>query len=63
MATIQPLPDHIPLASEAPAHVVQKIANDGTLMVKDAVTGDMRQMRLGVAEVSGERTIVAVGDP
>lgn len=27
---LEPLPVHIPLASEVPAHVVEKIANDGT---------------------------------
>jgi hypothetical protein len=45
------------------AHVVEKIANDGTMMVRDATNGDLRQMRLGIAESGNGLWLVAIGDP
>jgi hypothetical protein len=46
-----------------PAHLVTRLTNEGQLFVKDGSTGETRQMRLGVAEVGGEWTLVVVGDP
>jgi hypothetical protein len=53
MATspIEPPPHHTPFASEVPAQVVERLTNEGTLMVKDATSDELRQMRLGVADV------------
>jgi hypothetical protein len=61
--SIDPLPLHIPLASEASVHVVERLTNDGTVMVRDSTNDELRQMRLGVAEVGGEWTLVVIGDP
>jgi hypothetical protein len=43
--------------------LVTRLTNEGQLFVKDGSTGETRQMRLGVAEVGGEWTLVVVGDP
>jgi hypothetical protein len=60
MAT-EPLPVHIPTAEEASAHVVERLTNDRTLVVRDATTGQVTTMRLGVTEWDGVLTLVAVG--
>jgi hypothetical protein len=57
------LPVHIPTSSEASTHLVQKIGNDGSIVVKDATTGGVMTMRLAVISVSGLLTLAAVGDP
>jgi hypothetical protein len=43
--------------------LVTRLTNEGQLVVKDGSTGETRQMRLGVAKVGGEWTLVVVGDP
>jgi hypothetical protein len=57
----EPLPDHTPTADEIGAHLIEKLNADGTFMVKDATTQQLTTMRLGVLELSGELTLVAVG--
>jgi hypothetical protein len=57
----EPLPDHTPTADEIGAHIVERLNNDGTFQVRDATTGQVTTMRLGVMEFSGELTLVAVG--
>lgn len=57
------LPDHIDTAAEADAHIVERLTNDGTIWVRDANSGQLRPMRLGLTKVSDELTIVVVGDP
>jgi hypothetical protein len=39
MAAPPPLPVHLPTSDEAPAHLVEKIASDGTATVRDSTTG------------------------
>ena len=60
---LDPLPLHVPFAVEVPSHVVERITNEGVLMVRDQTNGELRQMRLGVAEVGGDWTLVVIGDP
>jgi hypothetical protein len=60
---LDPLPLHVPLAAEAPAHIVERVTNEGTLMVRDGTNGELRQMRLGVAESGSDGVLVVIGDP
>ena len=55
-----PIPPHVPTADEINGYVITKIAADGTIMVEDA-NGNLVQARIGVLQVSGTWTIVAVG--
>jgi hypothetical protein len=43
--------------------VVERVKNDGTVMVRDGANGELREMRLGVAEVRNDLRLVVVGDP
>jgi hypothetical protein len=57
-----PLPDHIPTSAELPAHLVEKIAADGTAIVRDATTGQLTTVRLGLYSIAGNVfALVAVG--
>jgi hypothetical protein len=56
-------PAHIPTNVESKSHLVVRVNGDGTLTVLDAATGGTRQMRFAVLAVSGQLTLVAVGDP
>jgi hypothetical protein len=56
-----PVPPHIPTTDEVGAYVVEKIANDGTCVVYNSDTGQRRTCRLGVLQVGGQWTLVAVG--
>jgi hypothetical protein len=56
-----PLPEHTPTSAEVDAHLVEKIAQDGTLVVHDAVSGQLTTMKIAVLDVGGQLTIVAVG--
>jgi hypothetical protein len=55
------LPVHIPTNAESSSHLVTNVAQDGTIAVKDATTGQLVTMRLGVISVGGQLTLVAVG--
>lgn len=55
------LPTHIPTNTEASSHLLTNISQDGSIQVKDATTGQAVTMRLGVINVSGQLTLVAVG--
>lgn len=54
---------HVPFADEAGAHLVTSVKADGTIMVRDSNSGEMRQIRLAVEMVGTKLTVVAVGDP
>jgi hypothetical protein len=45
------------------SHLLRRVNADGSLQVLDATTGLERTMRLAVLAVSGQLTLVAVGDP
>jgi len=55
------LPVHIPTNAEASSHLVRNISADGTITVIDATTNQPVTMRMGVINVSGQLTLVAVG--
>jgi hypothetical protein len=55
------LPVHIPTNAEASSHLVTNVSQDGTITVVDATTGGRLTMRLGVINVGGQLTLVAVG--
>lgn len=57
------LPVHIPTAQEGDAHIVQRITNEGQVMIRDANNDELRQMRLGLADVGGTLALVVIGDP
>jgi hypothetical protein len=62
MATPPPLPVHLPTSDEAPAHLIEKIAADGTAVVKDSTTGQLTTVRLGLYSLAGNVfALVAVG--
>lgn len=57
-----PLPVHVPtVPDESNAHVIERLNNDGSFTVQDATTGQLTTMRLGVLDVAGQLTLVAVG--
>jgi hypothetical protein len=56
-------PAHIPTNAESNSHLITKVNADGTLQVLDATTQQPRTMRLAVLAVSGQLTLVVVGDP
>jgi hypothetical protein len=56
-----PVPDHIPTAEEVGCHLIEKIAQDGTCIVRDANSGQLTTCRLGILEVTNQLTVVAVG--
>jgi hypothetical protein len=51
-----------PSNAEANSHLVRRVNADGSFQVLDATTGLERTMRLAVLAVSGQLTLVAVGD-
>jgi hypothetical protein len=55
------LPDHIGTAGEQGALLIEKVAADGTATVRDPASGQLSVVRLGILDVSGVLTIVAVG--
>jgi hypothetical protein len=57
------LPLHVPHASELPAHRIERITNEGTVMVRDGTNNELRQMRLAVAESGDDGWLVVIGDP
>jgi len=57
-----PLPVHILTADEADAHLVEKANADGTCIVRDATTGQLTTVRLGLYSITGNVwALVAVG--
>jgi hypothetical protein len=56
-------PVHIPTNAESNSHLVTRVNADGSVQVLDATTNAPRTMRLAVLAVSGQLTLVAVGDP
>src|SRR5262245_59983043 len=56
-----PVPPHIPTDDESNAMLIEKIAADGTCEVFNSDNGQRTVCRLGVASISGQLTIVAVG--
>jgi hypothetical protein len=62
MAAPPALPVHLPTSDEAPAHLVEKIAADGTATVRDSTTGQLTTVRLGLYLMAGNVwAVVAVG--
>jgi hypothetical protein len=57
------IPTHVPTAAEANSHLVGRINADGTISVRDAANGGAKQLRLAVVAISGQLTLVVVGDP
>jgi hypothetical protein len=55
-----PIEPHIPTSDELDAYLVEKVASDGTLTVQDA-SGNLVTARIGVLQVNGTYTLVAVG--
>jgi hypothetical protein len=58
--TAQPLSAHVPLAAEVPAHVIEYVMSDGSVMVRGATGGGVSSFRLAVAD---DMTLMLVGDP
>lgn len=58
-----PIPVSPPLNAAANSHLVLRVGQDGYLQVLDATTNQPRNLRLAVVAVSGQLTLVAVGDP
>ena len=58
-----PIPVSPPLNAGANSHLVVRVGQDGYLMIVDATTNQPRNLRLAVVAVSGQLTLVAVGDP
>jgi hypothetical protein len=57
-----PLPAHIPTADELPAHLVEHVHADGNATVRDATTGQLTKVRLGLYSIAGNVfALVAVG--
>jgi hypothetical protein len=56
----QPIDPHVPTSDELGAYLVEKVASDGTLTVQNA-DGSLVTARLGVLDVGGTLTLVAVG--
>lgn len=55
------IPVHVPTNTANDSHIVERINADGTMHVRDAATGYVRQLRLAVIVVGGQHTLVAVG--
>jgi hypothetical protein len=57
-----PLPVHLPTSDVAPAHLVEHIHADGTVMVRDSTTGQLTTVRLGLYSLAGNAwALFAVG--
>jgi hypothetical protein len=53
----------VPTASEAGAYLVERITNEGSIVMRDPDTGVKSTCRLAVLVAAGQPVLIAVGDP